>query len=257
MLSAPQSGAQSAAARVNPSDPSHATAQFGSTRAKLRTPAAAAVAGLVFSLLLVVILLLLRLSVPSDPQESGAWLASQTRQVEIAMNLVPFAGIAFLWFIGVLRDRLGEREDRFFSTVFFGSGLLFLAMLFMLAALSGGILTASALRPHAMIDSELFHFARATTYNLANIYMIKMAAVFMAATSTLAFFTGILPRWIAIAGFALAVVLLLVGQNIAWSFLVFPVWVTAISISILRSNFLERRIDRCGRPETGKKEPRS
>ena len=42
------------------------------------------------------------------------------------MNLIPFAGIAFLWFIGVLRDRLGEQEDRFFATVFFGSGLLFL-----------------------------------------------------------------------------------------------------------------------------------
>jgi len=43
---------------------------------------------------------------------------------------LPFAGIAFLWFIGVLRDRLGELEDRFFATVFLGSGLLFLAMLF-------------------------------------------------------------------------------------------------------------------------------
>jgi lauroyl/myristoyl acyltransferase len=52
------------------------------------------------------------------------------------MNLVPFAGIAFLWFIGVLRDRLGEFEDRFFSTVFLGSGLLFLAMLFASASLS-------------------------------------------------------------------------------------------------------------------------
>ena len=43
---------------------------------------------------------------------------------------MPFAGIAFLWFIGVVRDQLGEVEDRLFSTVFLGSGLLFLAMLF-------------------------------------------------------------------------------------------------------------------------------
>jgi hypothetical protein len=247
MLSAPQSRAQGGAATANPANRSHATAQIGTlTRAKLRTPAAAAVAGLVFALLLVTILLLLRLTVPSDPQESGAWLAGKARQVEIAMHLVPFAGIAFLWFIGVLRDRLGEREDRFFSTVFFGSGLLFLAMLFVLAAVSSGILTASAQRPHAMINSELFRFARATTYNLANVYMIKMAAVFMAATSTLAFVTGIVQRWIAIAGFVLAAVLLFAGQAIAWSFLVFPIWVTAISISTLRSNLLDRRIDRRG-----------
>jgi hypothetical protein len=55
----------------------------------------------------------------------------------LALYLVPFAGIAFLWFIGVLRDRLGELEDRFFATVFFGSGLLFLAMLFASAAVAG------------------------------------------------------------------------------------------------------------------------
>ncbi len=55
----------------------------------------------------------------------------------MALNLVPFAGVAFLWFIGVLRDRLGQQEDRFFATVFFGSGLLFLAMLFAAAAVIG------------------------------------------------------------------------------------------------------------------------
>ena len=48
----------------------------------------------------------------------------------MGLYLVPFAGIAFLWFIGVVRDRIGEREDKFFATVFFGSGLLFVAMLF-------------------------------------------------------------------------------------------------------------------------------
>ena len=36
---------------------------------------------------------------------------------------MPFAGIAFLWFVGVVRDRMGRLEDRFFSSVFFGSSL--------------------------------------------------------------------------------------------------------------------------------------
>ena len=57
----------------------------------------------------------------------------------IALNLVPFAGIAFLWFIGVLRDRIGEREDRFFATVFLGSGLLFVAMIFVAAGIGGAL----------------------------------------------------------------------------------------------------------------------
>jgi len=58
----------------------------------------------------------------NDPLETGAWLKTSSNKVALA----PFADIAFLWFIGVLRDRLGELEDRFFATVFFGSGLLFL-----------------------------------------------------------------------------------------------------------------------------------
>ena len=103
------------------------------TTKRLKTPNAAAIAGLLFSLLLITAFALLRISVPADPQEPGSWLHTNSGTVALAMNLIPFAGIAFLWFIGVLRDRLGDMEDRFFATVFFGSGLLFLAMLFLLS----------------------------------------------------------------------------------------------------------------------------
>src|SRR3954471_22055647 len=93
-------------------------------RSRLNTPKAAAIAGIVFSVLLIVILWLLRRSVPSDPLDSGAWIATQYETVKFALNLVRFAGVAFLWFIGVLRDRLGQQEDRLFATVFLGSALL-------------------------------------------------------------------------------------------------------------------------------------
>src|SRR4051794_4972959 len=109
----------------------------------LRAPRAAAIAGIAFSLLLITCLLLLQVSVPRHPLEPGTWLAQNTGGVELALNLVPFAGIAFLWFIGVVRDRIGTLEDRLFSTVFLGSGLLFLAMLFASAAVAGGLLRIS------------------------------------------------------------------------------------------------------------------
>src|SRR4249919_2002926 len=121
------------------------------THAQLKTPKAAAIAGIAFSLLLLLILWLLRTSIPADPLEPGAWLATDTRAVTVALNLVPFAGVAFLWFIGVLRDRLAQLEDRFFATVFFGSGLLFLAMLFVAAAVIGAILMAFAAQPAELI----------------------------------------------------------------------------------------------------------
>src|ERR1700722_252248 len=98
-------------------------------RSDLRTPKSAAVAGVVFSLLIFTIFGLLRRSIPTDPLEAGAGVAADTKTIALALNLVPFAGVAFLWFIGVLRDRLGQQEDRFFATVFFGSGLVFLLLL--------------------------------------------------------------------------------------------------------------------------------
>src|SRR6516162_9876411 len=156
------------------------------TRTNLRTPRAAAIAGILFSVLAVAAFWLLWTSVPADPYEPGSWLGTSAGSVALCLNLVPFAGIAFLWFIGVLRDQLGQREDRFFATVFLGSGLLFLGMLF---------------------TSATFHFARAAAYNIANIYMIKMAGVFMITTSTLAIYTGFAPRWLAVLGYVLSALL--------------------------------------------------
>src|SRR3954453_9968269 len=137
----------------------------------LNTPKAAAIAGIVFSVLLIAILWLLRRSVPSDPLDSGAWIATESETVTLALNLIPFAGVAFLWFIGVLRDRLGQQEDRFFSTGFFGSALLFLAMLFAAAAIAGAVmLLASSAGPDQLDNSPSFHFARATVYLIVNAY---------------------------------------------------------------------------------------
>ena len=215
------------------------------TRARLKTPSAAAIAGLVFSLLLIAAFALLRMSVPADPQEPGAWLRSNANMVALAMNLVPFAGIAFLWFIGVLRDRLGQLEDRFFATVFFGSGLLFLATLFLASAVVGGVLFAFVAHPDELIGSATFHFARAVAYSLMNIYVIKMAGVFMITTSTIALKTDIAPRWLAILGYALALPLLFGSYYFSWSFVVFPMWVFLFSIFILVDN-LRRPLEAAG-----------
>jgi hypothetical protein len=209
------------------------------THAQLKTPKAAAIAGIAFSLLLLLILWLLRTSIPADPLEPGAWLATDTRAVTVALDLVPFAGVAFLWFIGVLRDRLAQLEDRFFATVFFGSGLLFLAMLFAAAAVIGAIvLVASISTPQELMNSATFRFARATSYIIANVYAIKMAAVFMISTSTVVIRTGIAPRWIAFLGFALALTLLMGSFFISWSFAVLPFWVFLISVYILIDNLV-------------------
>jgi hypothetical protein len=211
------------------------------TRAHLKTPKSAAIAGIAFSLLMIAIFWLLRRSIPADPLDPGAWLAGNSKTVAFALNLVPFAGIAFLWFIGVLRDRLGQQEDRFFATVFFGSALLFLAMLFASAAVGGAlILAASSVEPNELTNSATFRFGRAAAYIIMYVYAVKMAGVFMISTSTVVIYTAIAPRWIAILGYVLAVILLIGSYYISWSFAVLPIWVFLISIYILIDNVLRR-----------------
>jgi len=200
----------------------------------LRTPRAAAVAGVVFSVFLIAALVLLRLSTPAQPGEAGAWLTEPGRRaaVAIALNLVPFAGIAFLWFIGVLRDRIGEREDRFFATVFLGSGLLFVGMLFVAAAVSGGLIAAAS-RPSGPPGAGTVALGRDVTATLVNVYAMRMAAVFTLTTVTIARRTQIVSRWLTVAGIATALVLL-VGVGIsAWVELLFPAWILALSVDIL------------------------
>jgi hypothetical protein len=199
----------------------------------LRTPRAAAVAGIIFSLLLISSLALLRLSVPANPAAAGAWLTDSGRRaaVAVALNLIPFAGIAFLWFIGVLRDRIGEREDRFFATVFLGSGLLFVGMLFVAAAIAGGLI--AGMSSPGPPGAGTLALSRNVTSILLNVYAMRMAAVFTLTTVTIARRTPLVSRWLTVAGLVTALVLL-VGTGISpWVELLFPAWILAVSIDFL------------------------
>ena len=206
------------------------------TGQRLTTPRAAAVAGILFGLLLGTAYVLIRLSIPADPADSGAWLAEQTAMATAALALVPFAGIAFLWFIGVVRDRIGEFEDRFFSSVFLGSGLLYLAMTFVAAAMAGGLVFSYALMPNQLIESGIYTFGRAVMWRISNIYAIRMAGVFMISLGTIWIRTRLMPRWLTFLTYGLALLLLLSLNLSLWVTLVFPGWVLVISVYILVLN---------------------
>jgi hypothetical protein len=205
-------------------------------RSALKTPRAAALAGIVFSVLLITALTLLRVSVPANPAVAGGWLTDSGKRAAVAvgLNLIPFAGIAFLWFIGVIRDRIGAHEDRFFATVFLGSGVLFVGMMFVAAAFAGGLIagTSSSGSP----GTDTLALGRNVTSILLNVYSMRMAAVFTLTTVTIARRTEIVSRWLTVAGLATAVVLL-VGVAISpWVELLFPAWILAVSIEILTSS---------------------
>ena len=222
-------------------------------RRALRTPRSAAVAGLVFSVLFTITLVLIHLSVPPDPTDNGAWLADGSRRdaVRVALALVPFAGIAFLWFIGVVRDRVGEAEDRFFATVFLGSGLLFVAMLFAAAAVAAALGAAAQDEAGTLFTSGAWDLGRHLSHDMLVVYAMRMAAVFMIATSTILLRTGNGPRWLTGSGFAGAVLILLTAGFLDWVELLFPAWLFVLSVHILKASFARGRAGQPGVPRTG------
>jgi CBS domain containing-hemolysin-like protein len=128
--------------------------------------------------------------------------------------------------MGVVRDRIGQREDRFFATVFLGSGLLFVGMLFVATALAAGLLVGTAGRTEA--PNEVW--GPRVVFIVMNTYAMRMAAVFTISTATIGLRTGFMPRWIGFSGYAIALVLLLAIGITPWVRLLFPLWILILSL---------------------------
>ena len=182
---------------------------------------------------------LIRLVLPEDLTESSvaAWLGGNTGLVSLALTLVPFAGIAFLWFMGVVRAHLGRLEDQFFSSVLVGSGLLFIAMTFVATAITGGIMAGYAVAADQLTASGVFIFGRALMYTIMNVYAIRMAGVFMISLGTIWFQSRAVPRLFVFVTYALALLLLVTISFSLWMVLIFPAWVFVISVYILRETW--------------------
>ena len=217
-----------------------------------RTPRSAAVAGIAFSALFTLALVLVHSAIPKDPNDAGLWLTDKSRRdlVLVALGLVPFAGIAFLWFVAVVRDRIGEAEDRFFATVFLGSALLFVALLFVTAALAAGLVASAGDNAGIFKSSDAWEVGRRATYQLMTVYAMRMAAVFTIATSTILRRVGLAPRWLVVTGYATGAVLLVTLAYATWVELLFPVWVLVLSLYVLIAGTKGGTVERDSTPES-------
>ena len=215
---------------------------------QLRAPAAAGIAGLLFAILFTSALVLLRHE-PIYTADDGELVrlfarGDDLRMVIGGLYLAPFAGIMFLWFIAVLRDQVGELEDRFFATVFLGSGILFVALLFVgvmfAVSPSVGYRYLDQPAPTASTVDLLRTLSYATTFAFEN----RAAGVFLFATATIGLKTGAFPRWFSILSYVLGAVLLLAVSFVDWAILVLPAWVAVVSVFILLRERSRRRVAR-------------
>jgi hypothetical protein len=211
----------------------------------VRAPRIAGVIGIIFALLLGAALVLINLSIPANLTDKGPWLTDGGHRtaIKIALNLVPIAGVTFLGFIGVARDRIGAGEDRLLATLYLGSGLLFVAMLFVAAGIANGLVNNETAGFGAAPSPSTLAVARQVSGLLLRLYATRMAAVFTLSTSIVAFRTGALPKWIGMLGLPVAVLLLISVGLTPWVELLFPAWILVLSIDTLRTELGEVRVE--------------
>lgn len=199
---------------------------------RLTTPHAAAFAGVLFALLFGAALILIRLALPAGAAHGEQWTQGSSHLLRIAVVLMPFSGIAFLWFLGVVRDGLGTLEDKFFGTVLLGSGLLFLAMIFASTAVGAGLIASKEfVEPGAR--TEVAAFGQALLVALSNTYALRMAGVFMMSLATIWLRTRLMPKWLAIVTYVVAVCVLIGSDFSRWMTITFPIWVLVVSLLLL------------------------
>jgi hypothetical protein len=203
----------------------------------MRAPRAAGVAGLLFSILFLVSALLVRLHPARNATAAeikAFYQGSDGRWVTlVGFYLIPFAGIAFLWFVAVVRSHVVHHTDRFFDTVFVASGVLVVAMIFAAGAAAGSLATIIRFGNARLPSPGAIELAHGLSYALLYTFAVKMAGVFMMVTSTIGFRTRRLSRWLVYATWALAAFLLLSISFYQLALLVFPAWVAVLSLLIL------------------------
>lgn len=206
------------------------------TARRIRSPRSAAIAGILFALMRFVSLLLIS-SAREPVNFSMEWLEELSKTGSTVVLLVVFSGIAFLWFTGVIRDLIGEREDHFFATIFFGSGILYVALGFVWAAIFGAILGIYSTFSTPLPDNDIYIFGFAIMGEILNNYLIRMAGVYMLSINSLWAKAEIMPRWIIMITYLLALVFIFLATQLILARFFFPAWVLLVSIYILILNY--------------------
>ncbi len=208
----------------------------------MTTPRAAALAGVLSALLFAAVLILIRAKMPEGVGDSTQWLSSERGSILTATKLMPFAGITFLWFIGVVRDGFGRYEDRFFATVFLGSGLLFVAVMFVSTAVAAALVASNSGVTDPAAHAEVIAFGKGIVVSAAKTYAIRMAAVFMISLATIWLKTGLMPRWLVVVSYLVAVALLIASDLTMWLTLAFPIWMLVVSgLLLIRVGFVDEQ----------------
>ena len=197
--------------------------------------------GIAFSVLFTISFVLL-LDLPTTDATDAeiiAYYASPERVLPVAVGLylLPFAGIAFLWFIVALRlwsAASTKRLNNLQSNLQLISGIVFVALFFVGAA-AMSVLASSVQYADGPIDPVAARQFPIFGKTVILFFAMRMAAMFVFTSSALGRTARILPGWFAWVGFLVGIFLLFSATLTAELVLVFPAWVAGLSVILLRS----------------------
>lgn len=202
-----------------------------------RSVEAAAVAGIAYSVLTVVAMVQLSRfpSLGLSEEELTAWFNEDVHQGWMigSLALASVGSVAFLWFIAVIRRRLGDLEDKFFGTVFLGSGIVYVVVWLIGAAALAAPAVVMAQADAATVSPSSASLAGGLGGALILVVAPRLQAVFVFSTSTVIMRSRVLPSWMAILGYATGLVLFVVPLVTEPVGLLFPGWVFVLSVVMM------------------------
>ena len=208
-------------------------------RSARRAAMLTAAVGIVFSVLFTVSLVLIAgvpLGHATDDEirdyysgENGALAAT------VGLYIMPFAGIAFLWFAVAMRAWASlstQTRSVLQSNLQFVSAVIFVVLIFVAAAAIAVVAATVSFTP-GRIDADIARQFPVFGVSLTLFFAMRMAAMFVFTTSAIGWSAGILPRWFAYAGFAVGGFLLLSASFTPFLVLLFPAWIIVLCVLLI------------------------
>jgi hypothetical protein len=207
-------------------------------RRKVRSPRAAAIAGIIYSILMGIIMISTYSAAKVKPENvTGEWLQDLSATASVDVILIPYVGIAFLWFTGVVRDRLRHHQGSFFATLFLGSGIILVSLWFFWGTIFGAIMVTKDIIAVGSAGSGIYIFGFVLMDEIMGNYALRIAGLYMTAIATLWTRTGLMTYWLTIVTYILALGFLVAAERIREARFIFPIWVLVVSSYILIPNY--------------------
>lgn len=204
---------------------------------RLRSVEASAVAGVLYSVFTIAAIVALSRfpSLALSDEALTAWFDDTEHQATLilGLNLAALSSVSFLWFVAVVRRRLGDREDRFFATVFRGSAIVYVSIWLTGAAVVAAPAVAMTIHDDGAISKEVATLDAGLGAALLLMVAPRIQSVFLFSTSTLILRTGTLPKWVSYLGYLLGTILFVFPLVYEPLGIALPVWVFIVSVAIL------------------------